>query len=135
MSTENNRKLLATVFDQLAAGNARALTDVMADECRWIFPGDWSWGGVWEPKTEVVHKLLRPLMAQFSDDYRSEADMILAAEDRVVVQARGHATTKHGDTYEQTYCFIFRLADDRIIEVVEYCNSALVEKVLELPTR
>jgi uncharacterized protein len=35
-----------------------------------------------------------------------------------------------GQAYRQTYCFVFRVADGRITEVVEHCDTALVERVL-----
>ncbi|MBP2192715.1 nuclear transport factor 2-like protein [Nocardia goodfellowii] len=35
-----------------------------------------------------------------------------------------------GEDYHQTYCFLFRLAEGRIVEVVEHCDTALVERVL-----
>jgi ketosteroid isomerase-like protein len=130
MSATENKQLLQDIFNQLAEGNTHALSATMADEFRWVFAGDWSWSGTWEPKEVVLDQLLGPLMAQF-DSYRSEADLILADGDRVVVQARGWATTKRGDPYHQTYCFIFRVADGRITEVVEHCDTALVERVLD----
>src|SRR5918992_6323557 len=89
MSAAENKKLLQDVFGQLAAGNSRAMLEAMADDFRWVFPGAWSWSGVWEPKQAVVERLLRPLMDQFAGGYRSEADLVLADGDRVVVQARG----------------------------------------------
>ncbi|WP_067490460.1 nuclear transport factor 2 family protein [Actinomadura hibisca] len=130
MSAEENSKLLQEIFEQMAQGNGRALSDAMSDDFRWIFPGSWSWSGTWGPKERVVHGLLRPLMAQFSD-YRVEAELILAEGDRVVVQARATATTTRGESYPQTYCFVFRVAGGRLTEVVEHCDTSLVERVLE----
>lgn len=131
VSTLGNKELIRAVFEQLARGNARALGEALSDDCRWIFPGNWSWAGVWEPKTAVLQGLLRPLMTQFADGYRMEADLVLADEDRVIVQARGYGTTTRGESYHQTYCFLFRIADARITEVIEHCDTALVERVLE----
>jgi uncharacterized protein len=133
VSADDNRRLVREVFDKLAAGNTAAMSDAMADECRWVFPGDWSWSGVWEPKRVVLDALLRPLMAQFEGGYRSEAELILADGDRVVVQARGSAVTKRGERYDQTYCYVFRVRDGRLTEVVEHCDTALVERVLDPP--
>jgi ketosteroid isomerase-like protein len=107
----------------------------MADDFRWTFPGNWSWSGTWAPKQQVAGGLLRALGEQFGGSYRSEADLILADGDRVVVQARGHATTTRGESYEQTYCFIFRIAGGRLTEVIEHCDTALVERVLDQPAR
>jgi ketosteroid isomerase-like protein len=135
METARNRKLLEDVFAQLAVGNVRAMSDAMAGDCRWVFPGNWSWAGSWAPRSVAVDGLLRPLMGQFAGDYRSEADLILADGDRVVVQARGYATTRRGEAYHQTYCYIFRVADGLLTEVVEHCDTALVERVLDPPVR
>jgi uncharacterized protein len=134
-TTEANRELVRAIFDEMARGNTRALSDAMADDFRWTFPGNWSWSGTWAPKHQVVGGLLRALGEQFGGSYRSEADLILADGDRVVVQARGHATTTRGEPYEQTYCFIFRVAGGRLTEVIEYCDTALVERVLDQPAR
>lgn len=135
MSAEQNKMLLRHVFDELALGNPRAMSDAMADDCRWVFPGDWSWSGAWEPKQVVLDDLLRPLMAQFEGHYRSQATMLIADGDHVVVQARGSATTKRGDAYNQTYCYVFQVRDGQLTEVVEYCDTALVERVLDPPAR
>ncbi len=132
MSAIENKKLLADIFEQMSLGHARALSDAMADDFRWIFPGDWSWAGIWEPKSVVLEQLLRPLMAQFTE-YRNTAETIIAEGDRVVVQARGQGVTTRGETYDQTYCFVFRVSEGKLREVVEYCNTALVERVLTRP--
>lgn len=129
MTAIENKKLLTDIFEQMSLGNTRALSDAMADDFRWVFPGDWSWSGAWEPKQAVLEQLLRPLMAQFTE-YRSTAETILAADDRVVVQARAEAVTTRGETYNQTYCFIFRVTEGKLREVVEHCDTGLVERVL-----
>jgi len=126
-----NKQLVTEIFDELARGDGRALRDAMADDFRWTFPGSWSWSGTWAPKQVVLDGLLGPLFAQFGDRYECHADLILADEDRVVVQARGRVTTKRGDAYHNTYCYIFRLAGGRVTEVIEHCDTALVERVLD----
>ncbi len=123
--------MIRAVFDRMAAGDGRALTEAMSEECSWTFPGNWSWAGTWEPKSVVVQELLRPLMAQFADGYRMVADLILGDGDRVVVQARGYGTTVAGEQYHQTYCLLLTLSDGLITEIVEHCDTALVERVLK----
>ena len=132
MGAAENKKQIQEVFSRMASGDAAALSEAMADDFRWVFPGNWSWTGTWSPKPVALHGLLRPLMAQFTD-YRCEADLVLADGDRVVVQARGHGTTTSGEQYEQTYCFILRMADGKITELIEHCDTALVERVLDRP--
>lgn len=128
---ERNEQLIRTVFDETARGNTRALAEALGDDCRWTFPGNWSWAGTWAPKSAVLEHLLVPVMRQLGGTYRMTADLVLAAGDHVAVQARGHGVTSRGDAYDQTYCFVFRLTDGRITEVTEHCDTALVERVLE----
>lgn len=133
---EANERLVRAIFEQTTRGNTGALADALADDCRWTFPGNWSWSGTWSSKSVVVKQLLVPLMHQLAGPYYLVADLVLAHGDRVVVQAQGHGITTRGDTYDQTYCFIFRLRDQRITEVIEHCDTALVERVLEpIPQR
>jgi uncharacterized protein len=127
-----NEQLLRSIFAELAQGNTRAMSEAMAEEFRWVFPGSWSWSGVWEPKQRVLDELLIPLMGQF-ESYRSEAERVIAAEDDVIVRARALARTKRGQDYPQSYCYIFRVAHGQLTEVVEYCDTALVERVLKPP--
>ncbi|WP_285486001.1 nuclear transport factor 2 family protein [Amycolatopsis taiwanensis] len=133
MGTAENKQLIRGIFDRMAQGDTRAMSEAMAEDARWVFPGNWSWAGSWGPKSVALEDMLRPLMAQFAGDYRSEVDFVLADGDRVVVQARGYATTKRGERYHQTYCYIFRIADGHISEVIEHCDTALVERVLDPP--
>ncbi|WP_330250445.1 nuclear transport factor 2 family protein [Nocardia sp. NBC_00565] len=130
MSATENKKLVEHIFEQMSQGNTRPFGEAMADDFRWIFPGNWTWSATWEPKTVVLQDFLRPLMAQFTE-YRSAAEFLIAEDDRVVAQVRGHGVTTRGESYEQTYCFIFRVANGQLTEVIEHCDTALVERVLE----
>ncbi|MFE6862244.1 nuclear transport factor 2 family protein [Nocardia sp. NPDC057668] len=130
-----NRALLTRIFERMAQGDMRALSEAMAQDFRWIFPGSWSWAGTWESREAVVHGLLRPLMSQLDHTYRMSADFVLADGDRVVVQATGNGTTTAGQAYPQKYCFVFRVTEGKLTEVIEHCDTALVERVLTPPTR
>ncbi|TCO60524.1 nuclear transport factor 2 family protein [Actinocrispum wychmicini] len=132
MGAEENKKLVQDIFEQMAKGNGHAFTMAMADDIRWTVPGSCSWAGTYESKADVVHKLLAPLLGQFAE-YHSEVDQVLADGDHVVVQSRSHARTKRGDEYNQSYCYVFRVADGMLAEVVEYCDTAHAEQVLEHP--
>jgi uncharacterized protein len=133
MSAQQNKQLLTAIFDSLAAGDTRPFTDAMSENFRWRFAGEWSWARDWgSTKREVRQNLLQPLMAQFAN-YHSSAEEIIADGDRVVVRATANAMTTSGDAYAQAYCYVFRLQNGRLTEVLEYCDTALVERVLTLP--
>jgi uncharacterized protein len=134
VDAEANKQLVKRLFEAWSAGDIRPLIDAMSEDFRWVFPGSWSWSGVWQPKTAVVDGLLRGQLAtQFSERYESHPDFFLADEDRVVVQTRGHTTTVRGDVYNNTYCLIFRISGRAVTEIIEHCDTALVDRVLRPP--
>jgi ketosteroid isomerase-like protein len=122
-------RLVQDVFDRVAAGDVSALTAAMADDVSWVFPGTWSWSGTWSGKHQVVDGLLRPLMAQFAS-YRLDGRVLIADGDRLAVRAQAEATTVRGQDYPQLYLFVMQVQDGRITEIVEHCDTALVERVL-----
>jgi uncharacterized protein len=83
-----------------------------------------------QDRASLARTLRRCRMAQFDSD-RGGAEVILAEGDRVIVQACSLATTKRGDPHHQTYCFIFRARHGRLTELVEHCDTALAERVLD----
>lgn len=58
------------------------------------------------------------------------AHRFIAEGDHVVVEVRGNNTTKAGIPYNNTYCFVFRIADGRVKELTEYLDTELVTAAL-----
>lgn len=76
---------------------------------------------------------MKPLFSQFADKYTNTAHRIIAEDDYVVVECRGHVTTKTGKPYNNQYCYVIRLADGKMRELTEYLDTALVAEALEDP--
>lgn len=126
----DNKALIRRVFDELATGNSRPLLELFADDVVWTVKGRTPWSRAYRGKDSVVNDLLRQLGARLDGRYKASAERIIAEGPHVVVQARGQATTKNGDPYDNEYCFIYRFENGRIKEVTEYMDTALVESAL-----
>ena len=135
MNATANKKIIQHVHAELAQGNGRPFVDSLADEFRWIMKGRTAWSRTYEGKRAVQDELLRPLYAQFEGRYRNTAESFIAEDDRVVVQCRGEVRTRSGQRYDNEYCFIYRLAGGKVVELTEYLDTALVDAVLEAPAR
>lgn len=135
MDAAANKQLMQRVFDELAAGNGQPFMDALADEARWTAIGTSPWSRTYEGKRAIVAELMRPLFSQFGDRYRARATRIVAEDDIVVVEAQGQVITKSGQSYNQTYCYVMRLADGRVQELTEYLDTDLVNRVLQDPGR
>jgi len=74
----------------------------------------------------VLDQLLTPLMAGLDGPIRVTAHHFIAEGEYVVVEGRGQATTKTGKSYNNTYCFVFRLANGKIQALTEYLDTKVI---------
>jgi len=132
-NTPDNKRRLEEAFIDLAAGEGGKLIDLMADDMIWTLIGTTAWSRAYRGKDAVRRELLRPLFAQFADRYTNRAVRFVAEDDLVVVECRGQVTTKSGKPYNNSYCWVCRFADGKMRELVEYCDTALIDQTLAPP--
>jgi ketosteroid isomerase-like protein len=104
-----------------------ALLATMSDDVRWTIIGATKYSGTMNGKQEIVDKLLRPIFAELESMGNNIVDNVIAEGDYVVVQT--HATgrkTKTGNPYNNTYCLVYKVADGKIKEITEYCDTELI---------
>lgn len=73
-----------------------------------------------------VHAALKTESMQFARRWK----VMCADDERVVAIMEGGGPTLSGDTYDQTYCEIFRFEGGRIIEMHAFFDTALAERAL-----
>jgi ketosteroid isomerase-like protein len=105
----------------------------MAEDVTWVLKGTTKWSRVYRGKQAARRELLAPLFAQFAGPYTNTARRILADEDMVVVECEGRVTTKVGQAYNNSYCYVIRMQDGKMQELTEYLDTALVDAVLAPP--
>lgn len=132
ISAQNKTRMLE-IMHELSKGNGRPFVEAMADDMGWTLTGATCWSRTYEGKAEVQEKLLAPLFAQFADRYRNTARRILADGEHVVIECRGAVTTKSGRPYNNTYCWVIRMAEGKMKELTEYMDTALLETALDSP--
>ncbi len=131
--TAQNKQLLEHAFAETAKGNGRTFLDAMADDVSWTIIGSTPWSKTYRGKQQLVAELLQPLRAQFAGNTTIVANRFIGEDDYVVVEARGQAATKTGRQYRNSYCWVFRFMDGKIIEIMEYADTALIDSVLDAP--
>jgi len=125
------RQLLQTIFAGLAAGDSNAFVDSLADDFCWTVTGTTKWSGTYRGKEAVMSELMRPLFANFETRYTNTAQRFIAEGDWVAVECRGNVQTKRGQRYDNRYCWVCRVEEGKLKEVIEYMDTALVAAVLE----
>jgi uncharacterized protein len=134
VTAADNKRLMQQIFAGLSKGDGKPFRDSLADDFRWILTGTTKWSRTYEGKRAVIDELLRPLFAQFADQYTNTAHRFIAEDDYVVVECRGRVTTKSGKPYHNSYCWVCRIADGKLVELTEYMDTALVATALGDPT-
>ena len=131
MGAAENKKLVQQVYTDSANGSGTTFIDHLAEDAAWIVTGQYSWSGEYSGRDAINTVLLEHLRSRLSAARpRTHAFNFIAEGNYVVVEARGDNVTKSGERYDNQYCMIWRIENGKIKEIKEYCDSALVERVL-----
>jgi ketosteroid isomerase-like protein len=133
MSPTRNKQLMQRIFSELSTGNGELFRESLADDFTWTLIGTTPWSGTYRGKHAVLTELLDPLFSKFADRYTNTAQRFIAEGDHVVVECTGHVTTKAGLPYDNTYCWVCRIADGKLQELTEYMDTELVTAALGSP--
>ena len=126
MTTEDNKRLMQRVFEELEHGNSPALIEVLADDVEWHVTGTTKFSKTYRGKATLMNELVGPLFSQLAEPFVMTADRFIADDNYVVVETRGKATTKSGRPYNNKYCWVFRIEEGKVKEVTEYMDTQLV---------
>lgn len=132
-TTEENRHIVTGIMEALGQGDTRPFGAAMAEDFTWRIPGSSKWAGIYEGRDTVREKLIGPLFAQFATTYTNTPVRILADGDWVVVECRGNVMAKTGRRYDNTYCYVIRMQDGLMRELIEYMDTALLDAALAEP--
>lgn len=130
MTAETNKQVIRGIYAALAKGDRKPFGEAVHPDYVWRLPGHCSWSQRFEGQEAVRRDLLAPLFGLFATQYSARAINLIAEGDTVVAEVRGEVMTKSGQRYDNEYCFLFRFAAGKIIEIVEYCDTDLEERVL-----
>ena len=135
MSVTDAKGVLEHAFAETAKGNGRPFIDMLANDVEWEIIGSTDWSRTFHGKRSVVTDLLRPLGDQFDGPNKVEATRFIADGDIVAVEGRNLSTTKRGVAYPNRYCWIFEMRGRHAVRVTEYCDTALIDRVLIWPRK
>jgi len=130
MSTADNKKLLEHIFSELAVGNSRPFVEAMADDFSWTVTGATKWSKKYAGKGTVLGELFGTLSSRIDGRIKTIPDRFIAEGEHVVVEAHGSNRTKSGKPYNNRYCFVFRVSEGKLKEVIEYLDTELVTAAL-----
>jgi ketosteroid isomerase-like protein len=114
----------------LTIGDSKLFLDSLHEDFCWTATGSNSWSGVYRGRKVVREQLLRPLFSNFATQYTNTAQRFIAEGEWVVVECQGKVTTKSGQPYDNRYCWVCRVEDGKLLELIEYMDTELVSTAL-----
>lgn len=127
---QENKALMREIFDGVGRGDPALFYERLADDVTLIVTGEYSWSQTIRGKERISKDLYGYVRSRLAQRGKTHAFHFLADDDWVVVEARGDMVTKEGKPYQNHYCMLYRLADGRIVEMKEYQDSTLCERLL-----
>ena len=129
MNKEENKNIALSFFENSNKGKIEASLELLSDNLVWTGIGRSRFSGVYKGKDRVLQDLVGPLFSSLKNGIHTSVENVIAEGEYVVLQATGRAETLDGREYNNRYCFVFRINREKIQEVVEYCDTALIDDV------
>jgi ketosteroid isomerase-like protein len=130
MSAAQNKALVAKIFEELAAGNHRALLNRVSEKSRWTVTGTCPISGRYVSRQEFYDKVLARVTGHLSGRVFPRVVDIISDGDKVVVQWTGESTSRLGKPYNNEYCWVLKIAKGMIEEGTIYSDTELVTALL-----
>src|SRR5476651_1926730 len=126
MSESRNVELLREYHGALQASDGRKMASMLAPDLRyWVSPGSAFSGD--HDKTSLLALLPAIFSAQAGPQKLTYRE-ITAQDDRISLVADGTMPLKSGGSYDQTYHWLFKFRDDKIVEILEFVDILAVWK-------
>ena len=121
MSTEANKQVVVSFFENLSAGRVEAALALMADSAIWLAPGHFELSG---PKTKAQFvELLGMMGTAMPKGMRLTIKSVTAEADRVSVEAESYGELTNGKVYNNQYHFLVEVRERKIQNIREYADT------------
>jgi len=125
-----NLALVDRYFELLGKGDS-AIAGLFSKDARWLAPQSAPVGRVHEGLDAVLALMESGLgLYDTSRPMKIDRTASLAGGELVYIEMTIRATTKRGQPYENHYVMVFRITNDKIVEVREYVDSLYAQRLL-----
>jgi ketosteroid isomerase-like protein len=129
MSAAENKKLVQDAFTAWANGDDMAFFNLLADNATWTVMGTCPISGTYVGRERLVEDALKPQRAKLVGPPIPTVTHLIAEGDTVVIQWMGKGTTKAGQPYNNSYCYVVQIKNGSIIRGTAYLDTELVRAI------
>jgi ketosteroid isomerase-like protein len=125
----SNGELVRNAFAAWEAGDNRAFFGIVAPDVTWRVIGTTAVSGTYHSKKEFLIGTAA-ISDAFAEPLVAKVVAVHEAGDTVVLQWQGTSRGRNGTPYDQSYCWVMKVADGKVTDVVAYLDTALLERLL-----
>ncbi len=118
------------LFDNLSKGNSDAFFSQVSDNVTWVVMGTHPLAGTYHSKNDFLDHTFRRLNKILKEGVVLEVKNIYIDKNTAIVEMLSLSTAINGKPFNNTYCWVVKFEEDKIVEVHAYVDSSLVEKVI-----
>jgi ketosteroid isomerase-like protein len=124
--SDANKAVIEALFATTNEGGD--ILPFLADDATWWVPGHWALGGTY--RKDELGPIFDKVFALMDIRPHFTINAITAEDDRVGVDCDGKGRFKDGTLYHNTYHFLFRLSDGKVVSGKEFMNTAYMSQTL-----
>lgn len=125
---ESNKELARTFLDALSRADADAIADLYAEDFQLWVTGSLPFSGT-KGRADALQGI-PAVLGLFPDGLEFKIEALTAEGERVAIEATSKGKTASGGLYQQTYHFLLRAREGKIIEWREYMDTEHARQVL-----
>lgn len=129
-TTERNRRFIAQAFEQWSKGGRTFFQDVLPSDVVWTIKGTSPAAGTYHSRQDFMDRAVKPFADRMATPVRPTVKDIWADGDDVIVHWDGVGTAADGAPYNNSYVWIFRMADQRVTEVIAFLDLVPYDDVI-----
>ncbi|MFY0184701.1 nuclear transport factor 2 family protein [Stenotrophomonas sp. PUT21] len=126
----HNKRLVTDAFNRWAAGGSDFFNEMLAPDVVWTIAGSSPSAGTYRGREPFIARAVLPFVSRLRTPVRPSATRIWADGEHVIIHWSGNAVALDGKPYHNDYVWIFRMRDDRAVEVHAFLDLVPYEDVL-----
>lgn len=129
------RRLVHDAVGAWAAGDDAAFWRLLHRDVHYTVIGTTPVSGTYHSREDFYRDALAPMAALLARNARPVDFDIVAEGSRVVLMWTGRGTMHDGTPYDNQYCWVLDIEDERVVAVKAYLDTALVNDLFARPFR
>lgn len=127
---QRNKETVAAAFDRWSAGGSGFFDQILTPDVVWTIEGSAQSAGTYNGLKDFIERAVRPFAARLSEPVRPVSKQVWADGHHVIVHWQGEGKAGDGVPYRNSYAWIFRMKDEKAVEVTAFLDLTPYEDVL-----